>query len=268
MENVKTVFVVLTYRNEKDLEDFLVSAQKHVNSYAVVVVNSFYDDDSMNKIKNVAEKYNCKFLNVENRGYGYGNNRGIEYANDYYIYEYLVVANPDTEIKSYPESAFTNMENAVIAPNIINKLGKKQNPMVWIKNNMADFFVYKGLKGNIKPLFYMGLGLNKLLRQLFFIIYKNKKGNVRIYQAHGSFIIFSQHVMKKIGLPFDENVFLFAEEGDLATILRKNKLNIYYSPKIEIFHKEDGSMQFRDDLDSRLIDANIYIYEKYHKRSQ
>lgn len=268
MKNVETIFVLLTYRNEKDLKDFLVSAKKQVNDYAVIVVNSFFDNDSMEKIRDIADQYHCDFINIENKGYGYGNNQGIAYANENYNYRYLVVANPDTVIKNYPDKAFEGMEKAVIAPEIINKRGIKQNPMVWKKSSLADYLVYLGLKKNIKIFFYLGLGINKIIRQLFYIMHPNGQKKIKVYQAHGSFIIFSKYVLDKIGLPFDEKIFLFAEEGDLAHILKKQNLAIYYVPEIKVYHKEDGSMQFRDDLDGRLVAANVYVYEKYRKKDR
>lgn len=267
MKNVETVFVLLTYRNEKDLIDFLNSAKEQVTNYAAVVVNSYYDDESMNKIQNVARQYGCDFLNIENKGYGYGNNQGIAYANEHYNYDYIVVSNPDIIIKQYPKDVFRGMEQAVLAPEIMNKRGRMQNPMVWKKSRLADYLVYKGLKDKIKILFYMGMGINKLIREAFYIIHR-KVAVIRVHQPHGSFIIFSKYVIDNIGLPFDENIFLFAEEGDLATVLNENKLSVYYVPQIKVYHKEDGSMQFRDDLDDRLVAANIYVYEKYHKKDR
>lgn len=265
MKSVELVFVLLTYRNEKDLIDFLDSAKEHVTNYAAIVVNSYYDDDSMNRINDVAERYCCDFINIENKGYGYGNNQGIAYANEHYNYEYVVVTNPDIIIRQYPKEVFSGLNRAVLAPQIVNRRGKMQNPMIWKNSSLADFLVYKGLKYSNKVLFYIGMGINKIIRETFYITHR-KEEIVRIHQPHGSFIIFSKYVLDHIGMPFDENIFLFAEEGDLATILNDKKIPVYYVPQIKVYHKEDGSMQFRDDLDERLIAANVYVYEKHHKK--
>ena len=55
------VFVVLVYRNTKDLEDFFTSLK--TPNAKVVVVNSFYDDDSRAKFEAVALAHNADFLN-------------------------------------------------------------------------------------------------------------------------------------------------------------------------------------------------------------
>ena len=49
MDNIKktyyeNIFVVLTYRNIDDLEDFLKSVERFVKSYKVIIINSYYDD--------------------------------------------------------------------------------------------------------------------------------------------------------------------------------------------------------------------------------
>lgn len=53
----------------------------------------------MNKCYSIAKKLGCSFINVENKGYGFGNNRGIEYANKYFDYEFLIVSDPNIIIK-------------------------------------------------------------------------------------------------------------------------------------------------------------------------
>lgn len=40
-------------------------------------------------------------MNVENKGYSYGNNRGIEYCHNNYEYDYIIISNPDIIIKKF-----------------------------------------------------------------------------------------------------------------------------------------------------------------------
>ena len=85
MDNIKktyyeNIFVVLTYRNTDDLEDFLKSVERFVKSYKVIIINSYYDDSSKFKFADIAKQYNCDFINVPNKGYSVGNNYGIKYA--------------------------------------------------------------------------------------------------------------------------------------------------------------------------------------------
>ena len=64
---------------------------KKIPSCKVIVINAYYDDESLNKVREVAETNNCDFYNIENKGYSYGNNYGISRANENYNYEYVIV---------------------------------------------------------------------------------------------------------------------------------------------------------------------------------
>ena len=121
-ERFKYIFVVLTYRNTEDIIDLLDSMKRQVEDYKVVVVNSFYDEETATIIESIAKKYDAVFINVENKGYSYGNNRGIEYALKNYAFEWLVIANPDTVIKKFDFSTLNVEMPVVIAPEIRNLL--------------------------------------------------------------------------------------------------------------------------------------------------
>ena len=70
------------YRDYLDLEDLCESINEHVNyEYRVVVVDAFYDIDTSENVKKVAAAFECGYIRIENKGYGFGNNRGIEFAN-------------------------------------------------------------------------------------------------------------------------------------------------------------------------------------------
>ena len=80
LEYYKYVFIVLTYRNVEDVRGFLKSLENCTESYKTIIVNSFFDEKCKNEIEKVALQYECDFVNVPNKGYGAGNNFGIELA--------------------------------------------------------------------------------------------------------------------------------------------------------------------------------------------
>ena len=59
------IFIVLVYRNTKDLKDFFDSY--NLANSKVIVVNSFYDKESECEFKNIAEANNADFLSVPNK---------------------------------------------------------------------------------------------------------------------------------------------------------------------------------------------------------
>jgi len=124
------VFVVLTYRNTVDLDSFIKYTRERVNdAYKIIVVNSFFDHESLDRLREIAVTNNCDFLNTENKGYGYGNNRGIDFARSHYKFKFLIVSNPDIEIQYMPTiDSLEEYSRCIIAPTIKTLTGKNQNP--------------------------------------------------------------------------------------------------------------------------------------------
>ncbi len=258
------VFCVLTYKNEKDLIDFLNSIRdKCLFRFKCVVVNSFFDDVTRDKIKEVADRDGCDFINVPNKGYGAGNNRAIEFAFEKYQFDYLIVCNPDTVVRSFNLNCLEAYEDkcCIFAPKIICASGKEQNPAMVNENKTADKLIYKGYTRDRKLPLIIGIGLNKIKRRAF---NSRKNSGKRIFQAHGSFVIFSRSALEKLMPVYDENIFLFCEEMDLAFKAKANNVETIYIPEIDIYHKEDGSMKLTNlNLYNEIKKSCIYCSEKW-----
>ncbi len=266
MEKYKYVFVILIYRNSDDLVECLESIKAKVSDYKVVIVNAYYDDKSMEEIKDIAEKHGCDFLNIENKGYSFGNNRGIEFARAHYDFDYVIVSNPDIVIEQFEDSFLGGKECFdCIAPRITTKSGKQQNPMKPVRFTLADRCVYLGFKEKKKVLLILGIGLNKIVRNAFIAFHHIRKDHkYKIFCAHGSFVMLKKNTIEELYPVYDENLFLFAEEGVLATKLWERGLDTYYSDNIRIRHKEDGSMKLSSlNLNGELEKANLYVFEHY-----
>lgn len=264
MNSYDVVFCVLTYKNNRDLKEFVTNLKEdHINfTYKVVVVNSYADRDSLIEIEKVAFENDCDFIPVENKGYGYGNNIGISHIKATYNFNYLVVCNPDTLIKKLDVQALKNLNQTIIAPKIINLNGKNQNPMNVRYMPFSEKVLYKGFKTNNKWMFILGVGLIKINNLLGKLKPSKRK---MIHACHGSFIIFDDQAINKLYPIFDENIFLFGEEGDLAQKAKQNNIKIVYNDDIEILHKEDGSMSLSDkNLNQIVRDSYIYYYEKWN----
>lgn len=264
MSDICFGFVVLVYRNSGDIKELVDSIRKEYRQYTchILVVNSFFDEDTNKVIKAIASELQCDYLCVENKGYSYGNNRGIEYILKHYSCDYIIVANPDTCIVRNNFSYENYLQKkVVIAPCIKNLNGKQQNPYWVINNSFAEFLIYMGHKKKSTITLYFGIALNKLIRELFHLKrhYRSKK----VFAAHGSYVIFSREVILQIGLPYDENMFLFAEENLLAHKLLEQNVPVMYTDDIGIIHKEDGSLKLsKIDENQELTKSIIYYYEK------
>lgn len=269
-QKVDFVIIVLVYRNTSDLEEFIASVNKQMSYYKfrIVVVNSYYDEETRKKAEEITEKNECDFISIENKGYSYGNNCGISFAEKHYYYQFIIVSNPDIIIIDFPHT-LSKLKGDIIAPKIITANGKHQNPMIVKENRFSEWMIYKGFKKNNHFLFFAGIGWNKLRRIIFLLIHKDNKNKIcRIFAAHGSFLFLSKNAIEKLGTrPYDENMFLFGEETVLALKAKSAGLITSYVSDIYISHKEDGSIKLDNlSVNNELYKSNIYYYENYRMR--
>lgn len=241
-DHYKYIFVVLTYRNAEDLIDFSASLKKCLsNDYRVVVVNSFYDDTTRKRISQIAAENDCDFINIENKGYSYGNNRGIEYVRKHYDYEYLIVSNPDIIVEKL-ELPKADGTVAIYGPKITTLTGKQQNPYRPVYFGFGEYVSNKGYQKNCKTLVWFNIIVNKILRTIFLMWKHIFQKPSEVYALHGSFLIFTKAVAEMCSPIFYEKMFLFAEEDYLSYRMKCLKIPMVYAPDVRVTHKEDGSI--------------------------
>ena len=262
------IFIVVTYRNGEDLFDFDKSLKKNINNYKVIIVNNFMNDETEKRIKEISDILNYDFISSENKGYGAGNNKGIEYALSKYDFNYIIISNSDIVIKKFDTKKLPT-ENAVIGPKIITINGKYQNPYWVLENKSIQKILYNGFKKNSKLNLIISQGINKIIRELFLLLNKNKKKAIKTYAVHGAFLIITKDVINKIHPLYDENMFLYYEEAYLAKKCKNNNIKKYFYPEIEILHKEDGSTKGSNiNLNGHATNSFKYYFEKNYKKGK
>lgn len=268
---IDIVFVVLVYRNYQDLFHLCKSLKKNVsNPYKVVVVDAFYDENTSRSVKECAEKLGCMYIQVENKGYGYGNNCGIQFAHKLFQYQYVVICNPDTELLTFLDVRLLESYGDITAPQITAMNRKRQNPYWAYENKTAEWLLYLGYKYKKRICILLGTGIHKILRYLFIFLHYVTKGRIKhIYACHGSFVILSRNFIETCHFTYDETMFLFYEEAYLAIKARNKKAKICYTKEIQVRHKEDGSMKLAKLKEYPYLRASfLHYYETYRKCSR
>ena len=240
MLRFKYVFVVLVYKNTQVLLDFFKSF--NMPDSKVIIVNSFYDDNSLEECKAIAEKYKSDFIAIPNKGYGYGNNVGCKYAIEHYLFDYIIVSNSDIEIKNLKALDSFDEEVAVYAPYVRIPSSKRQNP-----NIISCFWVYylllkQGYKTGKRWMLTIARAICRLHREitlLFCGILPIKK--LKIFAPHGCFIILTEKAVKKMSPIFNDEMFLYNEELFLGFNCKKNGIPVYFVPELSVYHLEGAS---------------------------
>lgn len=240
-EKYKYVFVVLVYKNTDVLTTFFESMQK-IDDKKVILVNSYYDDDSLARCKDAAMANGADFIPVPNRGFGAGNNRGIEYAKEHYEFDYLVLSNSDIIIRTWAKAEELPSGASVIAPQTRMLTGKNQNPNIPYYPAVGLWLHKQYVRTENKRFLDIAHILSRGGREVF-LLYSRlfKKNRYKIFSVHGSFMLFSSEALDRLMPVFDERIFLYNEEGYLACKCRHLNIPCYYCPAIQVTHLEGAS---------------------------
>ena len=265
MRFFKYLVIILVYKNADDLQECIASFRAHVPNNKIIIVNAFFDDLSKQQIEQIAQENDCDFINIPNKGYSYGNNRGIDYAKEHYQFDYLIISNPDILITQFSTPIPQNV--GALAPYIENLNGKSLNPLLAFNCKLSKYCIYQGFKHSCKSLLFLGMGINKIFKVIQRLLkHFQHQTDYPIYAAHGCFVVFPFTTVQKITPLYDENFFLFAEECVIADRLIQHHLQTIYTPQIKIIHKEGGSTKISSfSIHKEMAKANMYYYEHYVK---
>ena len=235
------VFVVLVYRNIDVLRQFFSTLTLSCG-YRVIVVNSFFNQETEDACRALSDEYDADFISVPNNGFGAGNNRGCSYVMDHYRYRFLILSNSDVIIRDI--SCLMQMEEqmAVYAADIRMENGHRQNPHLPFKVGLYLKLLDLSYKWKSNVLMNVAFAFNRVLRELVLAWTKMNGGRIiRIFSAHGSFIVMTYQASQVLNPIFHEGMFLYNEELYLAHRCRMLRIPVYYVPRLKIIHMEGAS---------------------------
>jgi GT2 family glycosyltransferase len=235
------VFVVLVYRNIEVLRQFFESLALSC-SYRVVVVNSFYDQDTEEACRTLSKEHDADFIPVPNKGFGAGNNTGSRFVMDHYQYRFLVLSNSDIMIQDIKDLSQMDEQKAVYAADVRMENGHQQNPHLPFRIGLYLKLLDLSYRWKSDMLMNVAFAFNRILRELVVAWTKVNGGKkVRIFSAHGSFIILTYQAVSELSPIFHEDMFLYNEELYLAHRCRLLQIPVYYAPRLKVIHLEGAS---------------------------
>ncbi len=251
---MKNGIVILNYNDSENTILMLEDIKKFKNLDAIIVVDNHSTDNSVQKLKAYENKKIKIVVADENRGYGAGNNIGINYLLKNYEIDNIIISNPDIIVKEEDiDKLVANLKNkevAVIAPTIQEPLGISRG---WKLPTFQSEIV-----ANI-PFFHFLE--NKILS------YKEEEYQTHLTQVDvvkGCFFIIKKDIFKKIHF-FDENTFLYYEEIIIGKKLKDLGYKTYIDNDVTIIHALSQSVDKSINRINKfkILKESQYYYEKY-----
>lgn len=251
---VKVSVVYVNYKSFNELRKSITSIAKSKTKvkYEIIVV----DNEGNSKLKNHLKfEKGIKYIkSPKNLGYSAGNNLGAKYAKG----KYLLILNPDTELKSgvidkLVQFLDKNTNSAIVAPILVDIKGKilfqisskRLTPLIYI-------YTYT-IAAKIFP--------DNSIKKEFLKENINSKKPYEVDVIPGSAFMIRKSIFDKIG-GFDEKFFLYFEDNDICDRVRKAGYKIYKIPGARVFHDwrpADGSKVLKD-----IFEKSRFYYFKKH----
>lgn len=239
--------VILNYNVAKDA---LIAANSVVNcaekkDYRICIVDNA---STKEKEQTVLKKgvyaithTDLLFLN-DNRGYAHGNNEGVKYLMDKYDLDFIVIMNPDVEIKV--KGTIDRLLEAIEGTKYCGV-----QPIVWTqsmkgeKENLTSIRrVYSYTDCLIENNFLLKRIFKK--RSMYQVFYEQRpyKENIEFDIPSGAFFIVNTSLIKELGELFDDRTFLYSEEIILGYRLKKLNLKMLFVPHEYVTHEGGKSI--------------------------
>lgn len=242
MKNLPEISIItVNYNGLKDTCELIESLQKHVSlPHEIIVV------DNASK-KNEAEILQRKYPYIiairseKNLGFSGGNNLGISKAKG----KYILLLNNDTFIE---EDTFHYL---------IEKL--ESSPQIGAASPKIKFAFPPR---NIQFAGYIPLSQITLRNDLIgFGEADNKQFDtpIRTPYCHGAAMMIKKEVIDKVGY-MPEIYFLYYEELDWSTQIRKAGYELWYEPRCTVYHKESQSTGQQSYLRTFYLIRNRLLY--------
>ena len=240
--------ITVVYKNYTVLEDFLKSLQKQKKQNF-----HLYIADASPEKKEILTSIPHTLIPIENKGYAYGINVGINKAISDGLTKFCVI-NDDTFFKENftleIEHSLQKHPNSLIAGKIYYAPGHEYHTTRYSDEDKGNVIWYAG--GIVD--WAHALTYHRGVDEVDLGQYNTQEPTEFIT---GCLVCFDKKVIDTIGF-WDEDYFLYYEDSDYCERAKKAKLPLIYNPSIIIWHKNAQSTE----------GAGSSLHEKYQKKSR
>jgi len=236
----KISIIIVTFRSGRYLEKCIASLYnfERKEKFEIIIVNNG-TKDNINNVKNLYPE--ITILNNDNKGFAQAVNIGVKKAKG----DLLFFLNPDTELV---ESLFDKVKKefeldikiSAISPRVIEKNDKNQE---WVFGNKLTL-------------------LQLIKNNLFGDLEKDFSEKKNVDWISGASMFIRKEDFLSIG-GFDDNFFLYFEDIDLCSRLKKNGRKIVYLPEVKIKHFGSGSKIEKKERKEKYYNSQDYYFKKH-----
>ena len=233
----QVVIVVLNYNGQKCLIKTLLSLQAlSYTNKEILVVDNASTDGSFAEAQERFPEYSFLAL-PKNGGFGYGMNRGIEYAIDkqadyVWLFNYDALAEPDA-LLPLVRVAKQSGDRVLLSPLILDQYHKN-----WFSGGRINFF-------RMRVEHDQGLIPTQ---------------NTETKFLTGCALFLPVPMIQKIGL-LDESFFLYYEDADYSLRATKMGVPLVVVPESQVIHSEES--QFNPTKTYHLVLSGLVFFEKH-----
>ena len=255
-----TVSCIVVNYNDADTTLELVNSICGFKSiHKIIVVDNNSSDNSVDRLKELANEKVVLLLSSSNGGYGAGNNIGIKYANEIVKSKYCIIANPDIV---FSDDVVKNMvsfleENPTYA--IVSPRQKGSDDLAWKETGIIGDQIYNSVL------------LNKIFRPRYYPRNHYKKEYAPVFAVPGCFLMVRAKAMVDIGM-YDEDFFLFEEEKVIGTKMKNAGWKSAIITNCEYIHNHSVSIKKTFSSYAKrkklVLKSNALYVKKYLKVSK
>ena len=256
INKVQVSIIIVNYRVERELIACVSSIleSKPKIEFEIVVVDNSSSDELRASLRKIPQ---AKYARSEsNVGFGAGNNLGENIAGG----EYLFFLNPDTLVKKGSIDNLyyfikNNSKAGMVAPLLLDPSGKVYPNQGSDEYNLLSAIVILSFINKFFP--------NNPVSKKFLHTGWDKKNNEEFDVVPGTAFMISKELFKKVGT-FDEKLFLYFEEYDLAKRIKKLGYKSYIVPNAKVLHIWEASAKKRKDINKIFSKSRFYFFKKHY----
>jgi len=260
---MKKVAIIILNWKRPDLSIDLIKQFKSIKAknifFHIILIDNHSPDKSFLRFKKTFAKDPLVTLlkTNSNLGFSAGVNFGLNHAIEK-RYDFALVINSDVQITpTFLQELYkpfkANPKLAITGPKIYFSKGhefhknrytnKQLGKVLWSVGGTID---WKNIYGQNKGIDEVDTGqYNRIDTSIDFI--------------SGCCMLIKLTLLKKIGL-FDDNYFMYLEDADLCTRVKRNGLKIAYIPKSVIYHHNAGSSLAGGNLQQYFLSRNRLLF--------